>query len=454
MSKFKTIQIEESKLKSFNGELKILAQQDGLKQKVELWLLNDITNNNDWRYERLEEHRKLFAETPILVAYVRGKVGDGHNFEEINNPDGSVTASFMSSTAERIVGFFKDENDIRIEERDGKKWVVGVGWIWQWYAQELVEKLKRQGLEGMSVSIETLVNEGYMDGTTEVFTKYQILGTTILGDDVKPAVTDANIRALSALGVDEIKKQTLRVASKYEEQKTNPQKKLKEKKVTMKPKDLKNNFKGFKVLAVEGEKVALLSADKGEAFVSTVVKDNGEIIEGVKNAVNATVVFGEGENEMRIALDAITEEQNAEIAELTAKLKDCQEGKEAVEKSLKAMQDAEKARRRAAVKQAIKEQLEKNRANNDADIAENECDDLMTDEMVDKYSEMEEDGKFVGEDKARNDVDSRCMAKIREFNEHKANQLKKTYAWEIAKGEKKRNEATDDVQSLIEKFGK
>ena len=448
MSKFKTITENGKTYNSFIGKLKILAEKDGWRQKAELWLLNDITNNNDWRYERLEEHKNLFAKTPILVAYVGDKIGDGHNFREVSNPDGSVIASFMSSTAERIVGFFDNDSDIRIEEKDGKKWIVGIGYIWQWYAQELVEKIKKQGLDGMSISIETLVDEMHKEGSTEVFTKYQILGTTILGDDVAPAVTGANIRALSALGVDKIREETLRVASMQEQKQKNPQSKTKkENKVTvMKLKDLKN---GFRVVGVDGEKVALLSLDKNDAFVSTVVQDNGEIVEGVKTAVNATVVFGEGENEVKVALDAVIEDLTAENAELKAELNSVKEGKEAVEKSLKTMQDAEMARRKEAVKNAVREQLAKNRENSLADIADNECDDLLTDEKVAKYSEMEEDSKFVGDEKARCDVDARCMSIIREQNKAK---MQKAFAWEIPKTNSDKNNGGDDVQNLIDKM--
>jgi hypothetical protein len=452
MSKFKTITENGKTYNSFIGKLKILAEKDGWRQKAELWLLNDITNNNDWRYERLEEHKNLFAKTPILVAYVGDKIGDGHNFREVSNPDGSVIASFMSSTAERIVGFFDNDSDIRIEEKDGKKWIVGIGYIWQWYAQELVAKIKKQGLDGMSISIETLVDEMHKEGSTEVFTKYQILGTTILGDDVAPAVTGANIRALSALGVDKIREETLRVASMQEQKQKNPQSKTKkENKVTvMKLKDLKNGkFNGFRVVGVDGEKVALLSLDKNDAFVSTAVQDNGEIVEGVKTAVNATVVFGEGENEVKVALDAVIEDLTAENAELKAELNSVKEGKEAVEKSLKTMQDAEMARRKEAVKNAVREQLAKNRENSLADIADNECDDLLTDEKVAKYSEMEEDGKFVGDEKARCDVDARCMSIIREQNKAK---MQKAFAWEIPKTNSDKNNGGDDVQNLIDKM--
>lgn len=91
------------------------------KVAVELWLLNDATTENGWRYEKLREHMGKFATTPILIAYVGSKIGDGHNFSEEKNPiTGEVSPSFMDATAERIVGFFEKKEDIRIEEKDGK----------------------------------------------------------------------------------------------------------------------------------------------------------------------------------------------------------------------------------------------------------------------------------------------------------------------------------------------
>ena len=80
-----------ARLVSVKGELRVLAETDGLRQRVELRLLNGKTNRNNWRYENIAEHSKLFADTPILVAYVGEKIGDGHNFEEYIDENGNVT---------------------------------------------------------------------------------------------------------------------------------------------------------------------------------------------------------------------------------------------------------------------------------------------------------------------------------------------------------------------------
>lgn len=432
MEKFKKIHSNNAtKIKSIQGEMRLLAETSGQKQKVEIWLLNDIVNQNNWLYKNLEEHRHLFAETPILVAYVGKQIGDGHNFTTLTNDDGENYASFMSATAERIVGYFKSESDIRIEERNGQKWIVGVGWIWSWYAHELVNKLQEQGLEGMSVSIETLIDEMHYEGTTEVYTKYQILGTTILGDDVSPAVIGANIRALSVLGVDNVRTLTRTVASQNNSRPNkNPQKQNHKENKEMTIKDLKGKFADFKIIAVENGKVALLSA-KGEAFLSS-AKTNaaGEIETGDTIAVNASVAFGNGEDKINVSLDSVLEAQLATIEDLTAKLEKRNSEFETVNNALKTMQQQENARREEAVKNAISVRLKEIKTSG-FDVQDNICDALLTDEKVAEYALMvDKDGKFIGDEKARCDVDALCMTKILSDNQVKANAAKNKYSWQ------------------------
>ncbi len=431
MSKFKTVSAE-GKMVSATGTLRILSEFDGWKQKVELWLLNSEVNRNNWRYVNLQKHKDLFAETPILVAYVGDKIGDGHNFDEVRGADGSVTASFMASTAERIVGYFKSTTDIRVEEKDGKEWIVGVGYIWKWYAQELVKKLKKQGLEGMPVSIETLIDEMYMDGTTEVFTAYQILGTTILGIDVSPAVENANIRALSAIGRKEVREMTLRVASQNERsQKNNPQKKTRKGETkTMKLKELQPKFNGFTVIAVDGERVALLS-DKGVPHLSTAKKDGDDYIIGTKDEVKANATFQDGENSFDISVEALVDPYLTRCNELEAQLAKANAASVAKDEIITKMQNTEKARRKNAVKEAIKNRLNQINANSEDEIEEDACNALLTDEKVEEYSCMEDkDGNFCGDVAACKDVDSICMNRRIEKNRIKANASKSRFAWE------------------------
>jgi hypothetical protein len=360
----------------------------------------------------------------------------------------------MASTAERIVGYFKSASDIRIEETDGQKWIVGVGYIWKWYAQELVKKLKRQGLEGMSVSIETLIDEMYTEGTTEVFTKYQVLGTTVLGDDVSPAVESANIRALSAIGRKEVREMTLRVASENEKSpKNNPQTKTRKGETkTMKLKELQPKFNGFTVVAVDGERVALLS-DKGVPHLSTAKKDGDDYIIGTKDEVKANATFQDGENGIVIPVEAITEAYIARCSELEEKLAKATAANSAKDEIITKMQNTEKARRKNAVKEAIKNRLNQINANSEDEIEEDACNTLLTDEKVEEYACMEDkDGNFCGDVAACKDVDSICMNRRIEKNKIKANASKSRFAWEA--DDKGAPNAYDGVDGAFNRLSK
>lgn len=425
MKNFKTVQSGE-KIVSTEGQLRLLAEKDGWLQRVEVRLLNADVNRNGWKYLNLAEHRKYFARTPILCAYVGDKIADGHNFTMRKDArTGKEYADFTAATAERIVGYFAKDEDIRLETIDGKEWIVGIGTIFTWYNRQLVEKLKERG--SLSVSIETLIDEMHKEGNVEVYTKYQVLGTTILNEKVNPAVVGANIKTLQFKG--DIQEFTMRVASfdeqrsglpKTEPQTQNEQKTKRGETRTMakvrKIDDLRPLFPAHTVLAVNGQSVALLN-EKGHACVYTFRDNETTVVNEQIVEVAANSVFGEGENAVVVSSDELVgavqarldstktalEKVTAENADLTAKIN--------------AMAEAEKKRREKLVRDAVNSELAENREcfNGEADIDEHLCDDLLTDERVCKYAEMvDNDGNFCGDERARSDVNDRCNKAVRE----------------------------------------
>lgn len=191
-----------SEYRQIDGKLKLLERQTEFLYPIEIWLVNDQVNRNKWQYPSVVQKKDLFAGTPILVAYVGNKVGDGHNFQTRRDANGEEYASFVSADSERIVGALSEKpEDIRVEEVNGVKWLVAKGFLWKWYAAELVSKIETDSLRGreMSVSIETLVTESHMNGDVEVMDEFLVLGTTILGDGVAPAVENARIKALQEI---------------------------------------------------------------------------------------------------------------------------------------------------------------------------------------------------------------------------------------------------------------
>ena len=466
MGRLKTVNTG-GKLASFSGSLRVLSESEGMLQKVEVMLLNSDVNRNNWQYLNLAEHRHLFADTPLLVAYKGKQVGDGHNFDEVRNPDGTVTASFMSATAERVVGWFKSESDIRLETIDNKEWIVGTGYIWKWYAQELVAKLRGQGREnsGMSVSIETLIDEMHMDGDTEVYTKYQILGTTILGDDVAPAVVDAGIRALSAIGTAEIRKMTLRAASanpqplgesenEQGEDDTSGSMNTKGKLLmnSKRLKELSALFPDFRFITADENSVTLCSVE-GDFYRVPYDVDNGTIIPGAKTSVNAVVVIGEGDNAVSVPLNDVRGEDVQTINDLTEKLNAAEEERSTAMANLKKMQEQETERRKEAVKAAIDKRFKEVCENCGTDLSAEICDCLKTDEKVSAYAErVDKDGKFCGDADAARDVDALCMDKVLEANREKRarENAKHVYAFDRNDGEDGASDGFDKmIQSIM-----
>ena len=441
MSKFKTVQTN-GRIVAAEGQLRLLSEQSGWLQKVEVRLLNSELNRNGWIYTNLAEHRKLFARTPLLCAYVGDKIADGHNFTmRKDTQTGEEYADFTAANAERIVGYFAKDEDIRLETIDGKEWIVGVGTIFTWYNRQLVEKLKERG--SLSVSIETLIDEMHKEGDVEIFTKYQILGTTILNEKVNPAVVGANIKTLQFRG--DIQEYTMRIAS-FDEQRsglpkqepqTQKNKKNQEKgeartmAKVRKIDDLRSLFPAHTVLAVNGQSVALLN-EKGHACVYTFRDNETTVVNEQIVEVAANSVFGEGDSAVVVSSDELVgavqarldatktalDKATAENADLTAKIN--------------AMTEAEKKRREKLVRDAVNSELAENREcfKGEADIDEHLCDELLTDERVCKYAEMVDcDGNFCGDERARADVNDKCNKAVREAKKERQAKNNSHFDW-------------------------
>ena len=438
---------------TFTGKLKVLSKEDEFLYKVEVWLLNSEVNRNGWQYLNLDEHRALFADTPILVAYTGGKVGDGHNFRMKRDDRGEEYASFTDANAERIVGWFKDDSDIRIETKDDVRWIVGDGTIWSYYARELADMLTEQGAEGMDVSIETLVNSVRVENGVEIFDKYQILGTTILGKGVNPAVAGAHIRALSL--EDDLKDFKLRVASYMETAKETTKgtsKRMAFNKVQLEA--LGEKFDGYRIVGCseDGKNIALLSKTDNCFYGYTFGDETDEVItDNIKPvALNAEADFGE---DVKVALDAIGAYAD-EIKSLTAKANDAEARADKAEAKVAELTDKETKRRNKAVVAAIKELVKAYNADAEEPIDDKECADIVDAAEKGEFSDCDNaEGEFCGEEKAC------ALVKAKIFDHEAAIRAKKNaaaatvHSW--LDGLRKNNtENSETVESLLSRITK
>lgn len=442
--------------RSITGELKMLQREGEFIFPVELWLLNDQLTKNGWRFVNLAEHREKWAGVPILTAYVNGgnTVGSGHNQETKRDKNGETYQSFTASNAERIVGALSDDpNDIRIEERDGAQWIVGRGFLWAWYSHELVLQIADDAEQGrtMSVSIEALVSDAYMDGDVEVETAYTPLGVTVLGHGVAPAVDDAHIAMLSEIG-SELKELKLRAASyiKHESAENQPQNESQNKGVSKRMRlskqqlrELQAKFSGHTVLAAEqtdNAVVVCLMSKGGQTAIYVMASLEESVVPERILSVNAQVHFcADGEEDICVDACDMVETMSAECAAATDRAECAEKELSAAKETIKQMEAAENARRLAAAKKTATDTLAKFNANREDEkkVDAKVLEALNKDIEGGKFTACEDDSHaWIGDAAVEEKVLSLCAAAVMEMDKASAKTAKDAYVWEkFASGE-------------------
>ncbi len=413
--------------KNVVGKLRVLRAVNKKLYSVELWLLNNIRNRNGWRYENLEEHLSEVEDIPILTAYLRNGqvIGDGHNYDLRRGKDGKEYASFTAADAERIVGWIPKDSNIRLEtDEKSVPWIVADGYLWRWYAPELVDKIAGQG--GMEVSIETLIHQERVEGNTEIEERYTILGVTVLGDGVAPAVAGASIKSLAELR-EGMKNEILKAASYIGEiddpqaATQKPTKTPKErKKITMIPtmrqlQEAGKAFEGYNCvgLSEDGMRVALLSADHAPFFYAFSETDQGNVIPERIKAASAVVLFKSDDMETEASLDTVMAPALNSLKDAEQRVKDLEGEKKTLTEKLEGMEKREKARRLQAAKDAATAALDKFNANRDDDRKFN-CDilnGLLSRIEAGEFTECEDkECNWTGDKMVANEVAVLCMA--------------------------------------------
>lgn len=451
------------------GKLRVLETNNPKLYPVEIMALNSEINRNNWRYTNLEQHLGEFLDIPLLTAYVAGGavIGDGHNYNMRRDPKtGEEYASFTASDAERIVGWIpKDKANVRLEVIDGVEWVVVRGAIWRWYAPELVDKIAVQG--SMSVSIETLVTEEREGESGEdVEEKYLVLGITILGNGVSPAVAGANIRTLSELSeLRENMATNILKAASYERKEDSEEKEptknelkgVKKRMTYFSRKQLAElgvKFPDYKILAAvqdeNGIRVCLMAKDASTS-IYTMESLNDTIVPEKLQKVNARVCFNFGDD-CSVEADAcdMTEEMAAEVAEACDNAEKLQAQLNAANERIKAMETAEKARRLSAAKAAAKAALDAMNANREAKAKYDEAilSPINADIDAGVYTErMNANGEWIGAAEVEMRVKAACADAQKEMDAKAAEASKTTFVYDKINNAK--GNQPDGIEGLL-----
>ena len=454
--------------------MKVLSQDSDLNYDVLITLMRSGVNRNKWDYQNVDKYCNTFAGTPILCAYVGNKIGDGHNFREVENAEGDVEYDFRDSTSERIVGMISDmPGDIWTEDRDGETWVMAKGKLWRFYNSQLVDQIAEQG--EMEVSCETLVTDSYENGDVEVFTVWTGIGVTLLGQGVAPAIPGAKIQEFAALS-EEFKNACLKAAA-YKGDEAQEEEKIGEpvaEETTNKPHDSKNNakesnmtkfskkqvaelaskFEGYTVLAAgqdeAGIHVCLMSAD---GVTATYTMDSLEDTVAPEKIikVNAQVAFAGADWEIAVdayeVIDGILAEKVRANASLEKATADLQEANDKITK----MVENEMNRRVSAAKATATDTLAKFNANRQNPVAETVLDSIMASIDNGEFSCFEnEKGEWLGEEEVRTKVLASCAADVMQKDAAEASARKKQFIWEGLKNDASFDRG--DVASLLDQL--
>ena len=441
--------------RTFYGQLKVLESTNPYLMPVEVKALNSLVNRNNWQYINLQSHLSAFAQIPLLTAYNMGGavIGGSHQFDEKIDPKtGERYVSFTAADAERIVGWVGD-NSSRIENIDGVDWIVCRCAIWSWYAPELAKKIALQG--SMEVSIETLVTKEHMEGDVAVEEEYIVLGITILGDGVQPAVAGASVRNLRMLSeMREAMQENILKAASYMDDESEVQEKNKnlkgEKALTYFSKkqcaDLSKRFDGYTVLAAAQDEnnvihVALLSKNGDTAVYNMNSVDETIAVERIK-ACGGTVAFDCEGKSMEVALESVIDGMNEAINEANENCKNAQDAEQKANEALSTamatiteMRNAENARRIETAKACATRTLSAFNASSDFEIPSSALSEINADIDKGMYTErVNAEGKWIGEDEVIMRVKSLCADKQKEMNDAKVAKNKSVHIWETLNG--------------------
>ena len=454
-----------SNKKSLLGELKVMQKLSDYEFGVELWVMREGPNRNNWDYRNLDKFYLSFVGRPILVAYVNAgtKVGDGHNMTERTDPrTGEKYYSFTDGTAERIVGTLSDdEKDFSIRERDGKKWLVAKGRLFAFYAKELVDQIVRTGR--MEVSAETEVKESYQDGNIEVFTDWIGLGVTVLGEGVPPAIPGARITEIAAMQND-FKELKLKAASfngggsAGKPQKNNNKKGLNTLIVFSKRElaEVAKKFAGYTVLSAAKDEngvvyVCLMDKDGNTAGYQFNDLSESVVPERIeKMSVKACFNFGENKE---ISVDAceLYDDVSARLVKTNTALENANADLEAEKNTVKSMKETENKRRVLAAKEITKQTLAAFNANRKEKVADSVLDSVNTkiDEGVFTNS-VNAEGLWTGDEAVKKEVKALCADEVMSMDEKNATRKNTVCAYESFKDDKG---STGGVSELLNAWG-
>ena len=170
-------------------------------------------NGSDFVIDSLEMAKDTVSYAPILANIVKRDDGEldanGHDIDFEMKIDYMGNISFKETYIEKPVGvFLANSCERKYDEENNVYFLEAYGYIWKQYS-DMYDILKRDEMKDVSVEIEVQDGSYRDDGIYEI-RGFNVLGCTILGNGVLPAIDNSRVEFNFSLAKDEEYENNLR----------------------------------------------------------------------------------------------------------------------------------------------------------------------------------------------------------------------------------------------------
>ena len=209
-------------------KIKKLLKKDFLELSMKA--ISDANPNRNMSWftpEAMEKALPTFYNKPILGCFSNGDFESHNGSWEKDGETGMSYWNTLGSNGERILGLIRSEDEVKIVEDGGLKWITLTCALWTQYSFKQVKRLLKDALraqkqggptKNISVEIDVLDYDNLPNGVMKI-NDFKLVGITILGSrngkKIEPGIEDAELSVLDMVGTDNYERQSSELRMAY-----------------------------------------------------------------------------------------------------------------------------------------------------------------------------------------------------------------------------------------------
>ena len=209
-------------------KIKKLLKKDFLELSMKAVSSANPNRNMSWfTPEAMEKALPTFYNKPILGCFDNGDFESHNGSWEKDGETGMSYWDTLGVKGERILGLIRSEDEVKIVEENGLKWITLTCALWTQYSFKQVKKLLKDAIrsqkdggptKNISVEIDVLDYDELPNGVMKI-NDFKLVGITILGSrngkKIEPGIEDAELSVLDIVGTDNYEKQRSELRMAY-----------------------------------------------------------------------------------------------------------------------------------------------------------------------------------------------------------------------------------------------